>query len=112
MTRIDLGGYDEAKFMPLQNPNAPDPQVSDFPEAPSVTAVTAALVDEQPEVVEFLRKMTFKTDELNTLLAWQDENSASAEEVAVHYLTTNTDAWSGWLSDDAKGKLSALLGQN
>lgn len=112
MTRIDLGGYDEAKFTPLQNPNAPDPQVSDFPEAPSVTAVTAALVDEQPEVVEFLRKMTFKTDELNTLLAWQDENSASAEEVAVHYLTTNTDAWSGWLSDEAKGKLSALLGQN
>ncbi len=42
MTRIDLGGYDEAKFTPLQNPNAPDPQVSDFPEAPSVTAVTAA----------------------------------------------------------------------
>lgn len=112
MTRIDLGGYDEAKFTPLTNPDAPDPQVSDFPEAPSVTAVTAALVDDQPEVVEFLRKMTFKTDDLNTLLAWQDENSATAEEVAVYYLTNNTDDWSGWLSDDATVKLSALLGQN
>lgn len=112
MTRIDLGGYDEAKFTPLQNPDAVDPQVSDFPEAPSVTAVTAALVEEKPEITEFLRNMSFKTDDLNKLLAWQDENSASAQEVAVHYLTSNPDEWSGWLSDDAKGNLSALLGAN
>ena len=49
---------------------------------------------------------------LRELSGWQDENSASAEEVAVHYRTTHTDAWSGWLSDEAQGKLSALLGQN
>lgn len=112
MTRVKLGEYDEARFAPLQNPNAPDPQVSDFPEAPSVTAVTAALVEEQPEVVEFLRKMTFKTDDMSALLAWQDENKASAQEVAVHYLTNNADEWQGWLSEGAKEKLSALIQQN
>lgn len=112
MTRVKLGEYDAAKFAPLQNPNAADPQVSDFPEAPSVTAVTATLAAEKPQVVEFLKKMTFKTDDMSALLAWQDENKASAEEVAVQYLTTHPDEWSAWLSEDAKGKLSALLGQN
>ena len=112
MTRVKLGEYDAAKFAPLQNPDAPDPQVSDFPEAPSVTAVTATLAAEKPQVVEFLKKMSFKTDDMSALLAWQDENKASAEEVAVQYLTTHPDEWSAWLSEDAKGKLLALLGQN
>lgn len=112
MTRVALGAYDEAKFTPLQNPNAADPQVSDFPEAPSVTAITAALQQSKPQVVEFLSKMSFKTDDMSALLAWQDEQKASAEEVAVHYLTNNADEWSTWLSDDAKTKLAALLGQN
>lgn len=109
MTRVRLGEYDEAKFTPLQNPNAADPQVSDFPEAPSVTAVTAAFVDDQPQITEFLRKMTFKTDDMSAVLAWQDDNKASAEEAAVYYLTSHADQWSGWLSDDAREKLSALM---
>lgn len=112
MTRIELGEYDEAKFTPLQNPNAPDPQVSEFPVAPSVTAVTSVLEEQKPQVVEFLRHMTFNTDDMSALLAWQDENSASAQEVAVHYLTNHTDEWSGWLSDEARENLSALLEQN
>ncbi|MEH6774418.1 MAG: glycine betaine ABC transporter substrate-binding protein, partial [Cereibacter changlensis] len=90
MTRVALGAYDAEKFANLQNPNAPEPQVSDFPEAPSVTAVTAKLVEEKPEVVEFLRKMTFKTSEMSALLAWQDENKASAQEAAVQYISTSS----------------------
>lgn len=111
MTKVKLGAYDEAKFTNLQIPNAPDPQVSEFPEAPSVTAVTAKLAAEKPEIVDFLKKMTFKTDDMNALLAWQDEKKASAEEVAVHYLTTHGAEWSSWLSDDARAKLSTLLSQ-
>src|SRR5690606_27538331 len=56
MTKVKLGEYDEAKFTPLQSPNAANPQVSEFPEAPSVTAVTAKLAAEKPEIVEFLKK--------------------------------------------------------
>lgn len=109
MTRVSLGEYDEAKFTPLQNANAPDPQESDFPEAPIVTAVTTKMVEEKPEIVDFFRNMKFKTDDMSALLAWQDENSASAEEVAVYYLTNHKDEWQGWLSDGAREKLSSLL---
>src|SRR5690606_28025047 len=80
MTRIELGEYNEELFTPLQNPNAPDPQVSDFPAAPILTSVTAAFVDTHPEITEFFRKMVFQTDVMSQLLAWQDDNSASASE--------------------------------
>jgi glycine betaine/proline transport system substrate-binding protein len=109
MTRIEIGEYDEAAFTPLQNPDAPDPQVSDFPAAPILTSVTADFVDTNPAEAEFFGKMTFDTDMMSQLLAWQDENTASAEEVAVHFLTTHPDVWSEWLSDDARAKLAELL---
>lgn len=112
MTRVKLGEYDEAKFEPLQNPDTPDPQVSDFPAAPILTSVTTEFVESNPEVTEFFRNMSFKTDTMSGLLAWQDENSASAEEVAVHYITENPDEWQGWLSEAASEKLSALVEQD
>ena len=48
-------------------------------------------------------------DILNSTLAWQEDNSASAEEAAVYFLSNNSDVWSGWVNDEAKEKLSALI---
>lgn len=109
MTRVKLGEVDEEKFAKLQNPDVENPEVSEFTAAPVLTAATAKLVEEKPEIAEFFRNMTFKTDTMSGLLAWQDENSATGEETAVHYLTENTAEWEGWLSDSAQEKLSALL---
>ena len=109
MTRVKLGDYDEEKFAPLQNADTPDPQVSDFPAAPILTAVTADFADENPAITEFFSNMTFSTDEMSGLLAWKDENNASNEEVAVHFLSTSGDTWADWVNDAAREKLSALL---
>ncbi|WP_010139368.1 ABC transporter substrate-binding protein [Oceanicola sp. S124] len=109
MTKVDMGGYDEAAFAPLQNPDAADPQVSDFPAAPILTAVTTDFAEENPAVTEFFSKMTFATDQMSGLLAWKDENNASNEEVAVYFLTTSADTWTTWVNDAAKEKLSALV---
>ena len=53
--------------------------------------------------------MSIKTATMSSLLAWADENNASAEETAVHYLTTYQDEWSGWINDAAREKLAKLL---
>ena len=109
MTRVDLGGYDEATFTPLQNPDTPDPQVSDFPAAPILTSVTSTFSEENPAVTEFFTNMTFSTDQMSSLLAWKDENNASNEEVAVYFLSSASDTWTGWVNDAAREKLSALV---
>ncbi|EBA09803.1 ABC transporter substrate-binding protein [Sagittula stellata] len=109
MTKVDLGGYDEAAFAPLQNPDTPDPQVSDFPAAPILTSVTTEFAQENPEVTEFFTNMTFATDQMSGLLAWKDENNASNEEVAVYFLSTASDTWTNWVNDAARENLSALL---
>jgi glycine betaine/proline transport system substrate-binding protein len=111
MTRVKLGDYNEEAFANLQNADATDPKVSDFPAAPILTSATKDFTKTHPAETEFFRKMTFKTSAMSSLLAWQDENKASAEEVAVHFITENPDVWSGWINDSAKENLSKLLSQ-
>ena len=56
-----------------------------------------------------MSNVSFDVDLLSGLLAWQEENSASAEEAAVYFLSTQSDIWSQWVSDAAGEKLSALI---
>ena len=58
-----------------------------------------------------MSKMSFRTSTMSSLLAWMDENNASAEEGAVHFLTSNKDLWKEWLNDRARENLSAILEQ-
>lgn len=109
MTRVSLGDYDETAFAALQNPDTPDPQVSDFPAASILTSVTSNFAEANPEITEFLGNMTFATETMSGLLAWQDENSASAEETAVQFLSSSPDVWSEWLDEAARENLSNLL---
>ncbi|MCA2012084.1 glycine/betaine ABC transporter substrate-binding protein [Cereibacter sphaeroides] len=109
MTRVELGDYDADAFAELQNPNAENPQVSEFPDAPILTSVTASFVEEHPAEAEFFSKMVFQTDVMSALLAWRNENTASAAETAVYYLSTYPEEWSAWLNDAARENLSALL---
>ncbi len=110
MTRVDLGEYKPDVFAKLQNADTPNPKVSDFPAAPILTSVTTDFAESNPDVTEFFTKMSFQTSTMSGLLAWQDENNASGEETAVHFIQENPKVWSAWLDDPAKDKLTKLLG--
>jgi len=109
MVKVTIGPVDREIHIANGNKDNPNPQVSDFPPSPVYTAVTASLAEREPEVAALMRNMTFDVDAMNALLAWMDENNATAEEAAVHFLTTQPDVWSGWLNDDARERLSVLL---
>ena len=111
MTKVDLGEVNEEIHSANQNADTDNPGVSDFPAAPIVTATTTSFQESNPEVFEFLQNMTFKTEDMSSVLAWKDENNASADEAAVYYLTNYQDQWSNWLSEAARENLSSLLEQ-
>ena len=56
-----------------------------------------------------LSKLSFTNQQMGAVLAWKEDNNASSEEAAVHFLTTYNDVWGGWLNADAKSKLARLL---
>ncbi|MDA3887325.1 MAG: ABC transporter substrate-binding protein [Allgaiera sp.] len=108
MTRVKLGDVNMKVFAKLQNKDTQNPKVSDFPAAVDLTAVTSKFAKTHPAETEFFSKMTFKTSTMSTLLAWQDKNKSSAQETAVHFITTYPEVWKTWLSAPAQKKLAKL----
>jgi glycine betaine/proline transport system substrate-binding protein len=109
MRKVELGDVDADIHAANQNKDIADPGVSDFPPAPVLTVATAGLTEREPDVAELMGKVSFDINVLSQVLAWQEENSASAEEAAVYFLTTQSDVWSQWVNDGARKKLSAFI---
>ena len=109
MTKVALGGIDTMVHSANQNKDNPSPGVSDFPPAPVLTVATAELAAQKPDIAELMSKISFDVDLMSALLAWQEDNKASAEEAAVYFLTTESDTWSQWVNDAAREKLASLI---
>ncbi len=109
MTKVTIGDIDTDIHSRNQNADNPEPGVSDFPPAPVLTVATTDLTDREPDVAELMAMVSFDVGLLSTLLAWQQENSASAEEAAVHFLTSYSDVWSEWVNDAARDRLAAFI---
>ncbi|MTJ05580.1 MAG: ABC transporter substrate-binding protein [Sediminimonas qiaohouensis] len=109
MVAVDMGPHDPDIHACNQTPDCENPGKSSYPAAPVLTVVTADFADRNPEVFDLVSNISFTTQELSNLLAWQADNGASAEEAAVHYLTTSKDTWIDWVNEDAAEKLSAII---
>jgi glycine betaine/proline transport system substrate-binding protein len=109
MTRVDLGPYKKEVHACNAKKECANPGKSSFPSAPVVTAVTTTFAKDHPEIVELMKNVSFTNDQMNKILAWKEEQKASADEAAVHYLQNYKDTWSKWINEDAKKKLAPLL---
>lgn len=109
MVQVEVAEFNQDFHTCNADPECAAPQASAYPTAKVVTAVAPALLDREPEVVDFLTKMSFTNAQMGEVLAWQDANGASYEEAAVYFLQNYAEVWADWLNDDARGKLSALL---
>lgn len=109
MAKVEIGKIDEEIHTANQNKDNPDPGVSDFPPAPVLTVATRELAGREPDVAELMSNVAFDADVLSGLLAWQDDNGATAEEAAAHFLSTRSDLWAEWINDEARDKLAHLI---
>ncbi|HCB53288.1 MAG TPA: ABC transporter substrate-binding protein, partial [Rhodobacter sp.] len=54
-------------------------------------------------------KMQISNDDVSAMAAWGDENSATNEEVANHFLKNYDAVWSSWVPADVADKVRAGL---
>ncbi|MEO1199857.1 MAG: glycine betaine ABC transporter substrate-binding protein [Pseudomonadota bacterium] len=109
MVMVDMGDFDADVHACNTDPDCAEPAVSPYPVADVLTVVTTTFADREPDVAELMTNISFTNAQMGALLAWQEEENASAEEAAVHFLTTYSDVWAAWLNDEARENLSALI---
>lgn len=109
MVAVDMGPHDADIHACNQTTDCAEPGISAYPAAPVLTVVTTDFAESNPEVFELVQNISFTSDEISKLLAWQEENSASNEEAAVQFLLENKDTWMEWVNADAAEKLGAVF---
>ncbi|PWR03582.1 glycine/betaine ABC transporter substrate-binding protein [Meridianimarinicoccus roseus] len=109
MVAVDMGEYNEEVFLCAADADCTATGVSGWPVGPVKTVVTNDFSDREPEIAELMSNVSFTNAQMSDVLAWKEANNASNEEAAVYFLTTYSDVWPGWLNDDARARLSALL---
>lgn len=109
LVKVDLGPFVEEDYNCALSPDCTGAGPSDYAISPVKTVVTTDFIDREPEIAALMENLAFTNAQMNAVLAWQQENEASTEEAAVHFLVSYPDVWSAWLNDAARDRLSALL---
>lgn len=109
MVMVELGEFDADTHACNADPDCADVGVSPYPRSQVITAVTPNFADGNPEIAELMTNLSFTNTQMGAILAWQEENAASAEEAAVWFLSNHSDVWSGWVNESAREKLSAFI---
>lgn len=109
MVLVETAEYDADTHTCNSSKECAEPGISAYPRAAVKTAATTSFQEKNPEIAELMSNVTFTNEQMGGVLAWMEDNNASAEEGAVYFLTSNPDIWADWLNDTAREKLSALL---
>lgn len=86
-----------------------DPQPSSYTESEVHTVITDRLKSEGGIAVEYLQKRVFPGEIMNAMLVYMNEEQATGEDAAWHFLETYPDLWTGWVSADAAEAIKGEL---
>ena len=109
LVKLETPTFDQEKFTCLTDVNCADPQVTGWAVGEVAVAVVTELKTQAPDVAEFLSKMQVPNDDISKVLAWGDDNGATAEEVASYFLKNNEAIWTAWVPSDVAEKVKSSL---
>ena len=108
MVKVDIGGVTDAHQCNVKDDCA-NPGKSAYPKSLVLNSITTDFSSREQAVSKFIEKMSFNNQTLSTVLAWHEDNSASADEAAAYFIQNYKDEWIEWLDDGAKKKLASLI---
>jgi len=110
LIQLEEPAWNEADWEGLNaDPNYPNAVA--YPEVPVWVGANARFVDEAPQIVAFLTAYETTAGLVNEALAFMQDNNASADEAARHFLSKYPNVWTRWVSDDIAPAVQTALQQ-
>lgn len=95
MTLVEMGPHDPEKHACNITAECETPAMSAFPRSEVVTVLSKEFMAENAAVSDLMTNLSFTNAQMGETLAWVEDNNASYDEGAVHFLTTYKDVWGG-----------------
>jgi len=117
MVRLEEPPYTEECWAEMEKSKGDDREVALEDTPPSAgcayesfdihMGVNGEFAERNPEVVEFLKKVTIGTDPLNKTSAYMTAEETTADDAAMWYFENYEDTWKTWLTDEQYEKVKA-----
>lgn len=111
MVKLDAGvPHDKAAFEACNSKgDCANPVKNDWARAEVFTVITDRFHKAGGPAVAYLEKRTWGNDTVNALLAWMSDKQATGADGATHFLKTQADIWTPWVTPEAAQKIQASL---
>ncbi|REG86983.1 ABC transporter substrate-binding protein [Marinomonas pollencensis] len=111
MVKVDFGsGVDKEHYMKcISNNSCLDPKVTMYPPSPVYSITTTEFEKRAPQAYAYTVNRSFTNAQMNTLLAWMEDNQADGEYAAENFMLNHEEIWSKWVSNDVKAKLDKAI---
>lgn len=112
MVKLDFGvPVDAAEWKRcITHADCPDPRPSAWPVDHIYTLLSKKFASHAPpEILDYFSKRGWSNDTVGKLMAWMSDNQATGEGGAEHFLKTNPDIWTKWVSPAAAQKIKSGL---
>jgi glycine betaine/proline transport system substrate-binding protein len=109
LVKLGMPAFEEENWKCLTDAKCTSPKVTGWKTGEVAVAVASTLKAKAPPVAEFLSKYTIPNSTVNKVLAWADDNKATPEDVATHFLKTEEAIWTKWVPADAAEKIKASV---
>jgi glycine betaine/proline transport system substrate-binding protein len=83
--------------------------IGEFPTVDVTITAIPKFIEENPEIVDFLKNYKTSSTIVSDALAYMQENKVEADEAAIWFLKEKEDMWKSWVNDDVYNKVQTAL---
>ena len=111
MVKVDFGsGINKDYFQDcISNEECVDPKVTMYPSSLVQTVTTDDFSRKSIKEFEYLAKRSFTNTQMNSLLAWKEDNQADGDIAAEYFLKNHEEIWFRWVPADVAGKVRSAI---
>lgn len=111
MVKVDFGtGVDTELFLNCtSNEDCTAEKATMYPPSVVDTLTMGDFAKREPEAFAYLGKRSFTNADMNTILAWMEDNQADGEIAMEHFFVEYPEMWKAWLSADKVAKVESAL---
>ncbi|MDX1654894.1 MAG: ABC transporter substrate-binding protein [Candidatus Competibacteraceae bacterium] len=108
MIKLKEPAFDQETWENFLADEDPEAAVA-YPQIEVLVGANSRFYDRAPQLIEFLDRYQTTSDLVSELLAYMQDNNASEQQAALHFLRTRPEIWYNWVPEEVARRVEDSL---